>query len=85
MFHVRALKTVVHLRDKPTNAHLHICSITQYRLSSSGVDMPFCATVCMYIGGMFVVRRPDDVTLTPAETCCCVTERGDKCAFGMQY
>ena len=30
---------------------------------------------------MLVVRYPDDVTLTLAETCCCVTERVDESAF----
>jgi hypothetical protein len=77
---VRALKTIVHLRDKPTNAHLYICSVTQYFLSPSrGFDMPLCAAICMYIGGTIVVTHPDDVTLRLAETCCCVTERVDIC------
>jgi len=32
MFHVRALKNVVYLRDQPTDAHLKICSLIYYLL-----------------------------------------------------
>jgi len=35
----------------------------------------------MYIGGMLVAKYLDDVALTLAETCCCVSEYVDKCAL----